>query len=626
MANYSLILDTKFKPFSYAEMLAPVAAATQAHQAIEEEYGNLTTKANVWEEMANEQTDPYAYKMYKTYSDDLEARAEQLMRYGLNASSRKGMLDMRARYSKEIVPIENAYKRREELAAEQRKALAQNPTMLYQRMASTMSLDDFIKNPSLDYGQQYSGALITQQVSSAAANLAKEARDSEEGRRKLRKILPYQYELVQQNGFSREAVMKAILNSPDADKILTGLVEDAITSSGVKEWGDKTTQRRAYDYARQGLYSAIGQTSYQMVTDQAGLTRLQYDLQDRNNRRAENRRAAAARQAQRVATGNLPINIDRLASPNQLGAKAGSNAVKALKTLGLTPGSTRITNPTQLAIIESGHAVAITKKDGSGFTLWKKADNGKMRLMTRSEFIQANSGNLTGDEELNRKRMGNWYDTEISKGAYRNLGYTGNRVVYQQDALSRASNITTGGGAITMSAVRINFGTDSKNVLSSLVEISRNGNDTGIREVTSFDDKGTLTYGKHLKVGDLLDDKGNLKGNGTPVFYAHPQATTDGILMKYNGKMYAVPKRFLGSLGNESYKVDIPVLEEAISTKQSLIKQYGEDAYYNSSEGQLLEETINNAGAGYTRAVANSLGMTYNQPNYNVYESSENEM
>lgn len=131
MANYSLILDTKFKPFSYAEMLAPVAAATQAHQAIEEEYGNLAAKASVWDRMANEQTDPYAYKMYKTYSDDLEARAEQLMKYGLNASSRKGMLDMRARYSKEIVPIETAYKRREELAAEQRKALAADPTLRY---------------------------------------------------------------------------------------------------------------------------------------------------------------------------------------------------------------------------------------------------------------------------------------------------------------------------------------------------------------------------------------------------------------------------------------------------------------------------------------------------------------
>lgn len=207
MANYSLILDTKFKPFSYAEMLAPVAAATQAHQAIEEEYGNLATKANVWEEMANEQTDPYAYKMYKTYSDDLEARAEQLMRYGLNASSRKGMLDMRARYSKEIVPIETAYKRREELATEQRKALAQNPTLRYQRMARTMSLDDFIKNPSLDYGESYSGALLTQQVSQAAANFQRALTD----KGKLKGLgLPYQYERMLQYGATPAQVMAAM--------------------------------------------------------------------------------------------------------------------------------------------------------------------------------------------------------------------------------------------------------------------------------------------------------------------------------------------------------------------------------------------------------------------------------
>lgn len=307
MANYSLVLDTKFNPFSYSEMLAPVAAATQAHQAVEEEFGNLATKADVWNNMANEQTDPQAYRMYKGYSNDLKARAEDLMRNGLNASSRKGMLDMRARYSKEIAPIEVAYKRREELSAEQRKALAQNPTMLYQRMANTMSLDDFIKNPSLDYGQQYSGALITQQVANAAANIAKEARDSEEGKRRLRKILPYQYELVQQNGFSRDAVMKAILNSPDANQVLTGLVKDAIHSSGVggldsngnmsgEGWGDLATRRRAYDYAVQGLYHAIGQTNYSTVTDsfnmQNELDRLkhirekqgQLDQTKRNNR------------------------------------------------------------------------------------------------------------------------------------------------------------------------------------------------------------------------------------------------------------------------------------------------------------------------------------------------------
>lgn len=324
MANYSLILDTKFKPFSYQEMVAPVIAATQAHQAIEEEYGNLSAKASVFENMANKQTDPYAYKMYKTYSDDLSARADELMKYGLNASSRKGMLDMRARYSKEILPIETAYKRREALAEEQRKAMAANPTMLYQRYARNMSLDDFIKNPSLDYGSQYSGALLTQQVAQAAANIAKEARDSEEGKRKLRQIVPYQYEMVQQNGFSREAVMKAILNSPDADSILTGLVESAIGTSGVKNWGDADTVRRAYDYARQGLYHAIGTTQYQMVADQFGM---QSALQNQAHRH----RMAEAREAGRAQAAAMAQQQQSKArmwafKDNKLAGVKGNNA------------------------------------------------------------------------------------------------------------------------------------------------------------------------------------------------------------------------------------------------------------------------------------------------------------
>ena len=66
MPNYNLVLDTKFKPFSYQEMLAPVLAATQAHQAIEDAYGELADKANIWENMVDKQRDKYAYSLYKT--------------------------------------------------------------------------------------------------------------------------------------------------------------------------------------------------------------------------------------------------------------------------------------------------------------------------------------------------------------------------------------------------------------------------------------------------------------------------------------------------------------------------------------------------------------------------------
>ena len=338
MANYSLVINSKFRPFEYQELLAPVLMATQAHQAVEEAYADLSTKASIWDKMANEVTDPKAHALYKKYADDLQSYSDQLAQYGLTPTSRQAMLNMRSRYAQDIVPIENAYKRKQAQMEEQRKALLQNPTLLLSRRAANTSLDDYLDNPDLDY-ESYSGALITQQVASAAANIAKEARDSEEGRRKLRQILPYQYEMVQQKGFSREAVMDAIMNSPNANRVLTGLVEDAIGTSGVKNWGDTTTLARAYDYARQGLYSAIGETNYQMLTDQAGLTRLQYDLQDRNNQRAESRAAARAlqKQQQELAQGIALSGQSYLVASGKdkeylqalQGLKAGDNGVRA---------------------------------------------------------------------------------------------------------------------------------------------------------------------------------------------------------------------------------------------------------------------------------------------------------
>lgn len=261
MANY-IVSGSKFRPFSYAEMLQPVQSATVAHQELENQYGELATKASVWEEMANEQTDPYAYKMYKTYANDLEEQAGQLAREGLNAASRRDMLNMRARYSKEITPIEQAYTARQKQAEEQQKSLLQDPTLMLSRRAATTSLDDYIRNPQLAY-ESYSGKLITAQAASAASALAKEMQEKP---RKWRSILGNSYyETMMQKGFSSQAVLQAIQDNPNAAPQLTRIVEDAINSSGVRNWGDQATIARAIDYAKQGLWSAVGETQYQTL-------------------------------------------------------------------------------------------------------------------------------------------------------------------------------------------------------------------------------------------------------------------------------------------------------------------------------------------------------------------------
>lgn len=274
MANFNFVSGAKFRPFSYQEMLQPLQAYTNEYNTIQEGMGELSTKAGVFERLANEQTDPQAYAMYKQYSNDLAKQAESLAKQGLTPASRQGLIDMKRRYSSEIVPIEQAYKRRQELVDEQRKLQAQDSTLLFDRPASTLSLDELISNPALS-PQSYSGALLSKQMGTAAQNLAKEVRENP---RKWRTILGNQYyETIIQKGFRPEEIMQAVQNNPEASPILQGIVEDIVGSSGIRNWNDENILNRAYDYARQGLWNAVGETQYQTLSNKA----YDYAMQER---------------------------------------------------------------------------------------------------------------------------------------------------------------------------------------------------------------------------------------------------------------------------------------------------------------------------------------------------------
>lgn len=274
MPNFSFVSNAKFRPFNYNELIQPLQAYTQEYNTIQEGMGELGAKAGIFERMANEQTDPQAYAIYKQYSNDLAKQAESLAKQGLTPASRQGLIDMKRRYSSEIVPIEQAYKRRQELIDEQRKLQAQDSTLLFDRPASTLSLDELIANPALS-PQSYSGALLSKQVGTAAQNLAKEVRENP---RKWRTILGNQYyETIMQKGFRPDEIMQAVQNNPEASPILQGIVEDAIGSSGIRNWGDENILNRAYEYARQGLWNAVGETQYQTLSNKA----YDYAMQER---------------------------------------------------------------------------------------------------------------------------------------------------------------------------------------------------------------------------------------------------------------------------------------------------------------------------------------------------------
>ena len=148
--NLNIVANSRFKARSFDDLLKPLAMYTQEYNAIEQGVNELDTKASIWENMANEQTDPYAYKMYKNYADDLKSAADSLATSGLSNQSRSNLMKLKARYSQEITPIEQAYQNRLEEMKEQRAGRTKG--MVYEGDASKASLDRYLRNPSIRYG------------------------------------------------------------------------------------------------------------------------------------------------------------------------------------------------------------------------------------------------------------------------------------------------------------------------------------------------------------------------------------------------------------------------------------------------------------------------------------------
>lgn len=269
MANFSFVSGAKFRPFSYQEMLQPLQAYTQEYNTIQEGMGELGTKADVFERMANEQTDPQAYAIYKQYSNDLAAQAESLAKQGLTPASRQGLIDMKRRYSSEIVPIEQAYAARAEEAKSQYAGRAQG--IVYEGDASTSSLDRYLGNPSIRYNYANSQEGF-KRVATVASALAKGLRSYGNGK----KLDDYTKTWLQEHGYRDTEVASAISDirkivNGDTDVqsngVLRAILNDEMNTAGINTWTNKVAVNDYFNRVAPALYQAVGQTQVSPYED-----------------------------------------------------------------------------------------------------------------------------------------------------------------------------------------------------------------------------------------------------------------------------------------------------------------------------------------------------------------------
>lgn len=260
MANYSLTVNSTFNPYSLQELLPIYQANAQAQYQAEEAFSQLQMKADQWEKLANNAQDADVYNTYKAYSNQLKAAADDILNNGINTASRRNLMNMRAQYASNIIPIEEAYNKRQQQAQVLWQARLQDPTLIAQD-PSELGLSYYMKNPTYT-PQSYSGKLLTAQSAQAAQNLAKTLSSYGKGE----PIDNYTNTFIQKHGLTRNDIQKYLNGETTAtNKVLGAIYQQVYDSSQIGNWANENQRRQAANFIKQGMWSAIGQDTVQAM-------------------------------------------------------------------------------------------------------------------------------------------------------------------------------------------------------------------------------------------------------------------------------------------------------------------------------------------------------------------------
>lgn len=143
MANYFATKTAQFKPFSYQEMLAPIKAYQDAYNALETEMSNLDIMAgDVASKLTQNPKDAKLRETYNRFQTDMQSAMNELYNNGYNSTTRKQLAKLKARYTKELNPINEAYQAYQEDQKYLNKMAIEHPELIIKN--KTTSISDYM--------------------------------------------------------------------------------------------------------------------------------------------------------------------------------------------------------------------------------------------------------------------------------------------------------------------------------------------------------------------------------------------------------------------------------------------------------------------------------------------------
>lgn len=201
--NYSYVIDNSFQPFSMQEMLVPFSAYKEAYEKSEEQYNELSEKADKFKYLSETLPEgSKARELYEGYANDLTKQAEDLAHNGLSMSNRRALTSMRRRYQGEIGRLLQADEAMREEKKLRRSLSAQDSSMLY--ATDNLNIDSFLDGETPNLYNISGNELYTR---GAAAGKAASSRVFSAGDAGST-LNGYYRDYVQKMGYSRDTIQK----------------------------------------------------------------------------------------------------------------------------------------------------------------------------------------------------------------------------------------------------------------------------------------------------------------------------------------------------------------------------------------------------------------------------------
>lgn len=139
MANLYTTNTARFKPFSFQEMLQPYQIYTEAYNKVDEELANLDIMAGDVAGKLSSTDDAELVQKATSFQTDLNKTIEDLYNKGLNPTTKKQLAKLKARYTQEMNPINEAYKLYQEDQKYLAKMAIEHPEILIEGAGKSVS-------------------------------------------------------------------------------------------------------------------------------------------------------------------------------------------------------------------------------------------------------------------------------------------------------------------------------------------------------------------------------------------------------------------------------------------------------------------------------------------------------